>query len=63
MLLNILMFYWCRYSTVSLSAFCPEIRLNDTKQKNPYFILMTLNFFALPFSQSQNSITEISNEN
>ena len=45
-----------------LSAFAPEIGLNDTKQKNPYFIPMRLNFFfALPFSQSQNSITEFSN--
>ena len=36
------------------------IGLNDTKQKNPDFILMTLKCFALPFSQSQNSITVIS---
>ena len=44
MMLNIRTFYWCRYSTVSLSAFCPEIRLKDTIL---FFIQMTLNVFLL----------------
>ena len=58
MMLNIRTFYWCRYSTVSLSAFCPEIRLKDTIL---FFIQMTLNFFLLYTSKCQNSKIEISN--
>ena len=65
MLLNISLFYRCRYSTVSQSAFCSEIRFNDTKQKKSLFHSNDTElvfFFALPFSQSQSSITEISND-
>ena len=51
----------CSFTGSILSGNLVIIIINDTK-KNPDFILMTLNLFALPFSQSQNSITEICND-
>ena len=45
-----------------LKSICKTFK-SPRQTKNPYFIPSTLNFlFALPFSQSQNSITEISKD-